>query len=88
MATDPIAEPLAALHGLVNQAGNTEEGINARLAASIAAGPYLEALTRTLVNEAREQGSTWDEIGEAFGTSPTNVKARFGSYRSYDDDDD
>lgn len=70
----------------MDQAGNPDEGINARLASAIAAGAYLEAVVRSLVNESLEQGSTWDEIGEAFGTSPTNVKARFGTYRKYDDD--
>ncbi len=83
--TDPAAEPLAALRGLIDTAGDEGEGINARLTAAIAAGPYLEALTRTLVNEARERGSSWDEVGEAFGTSAANVKARFGSYRDYGD---
>ncbi len=57
----------------------------ARITATLAAGGYLEALTRELVREAREEGRSWDELGEVFGSSALNVKSRFGSYREYDD---
>lgn len=88
MAEEHLREAITALRSLVEQAADPDAPTTNRLTASVAASPYLEALTRNLVNVAREGGATWDDLAQSFGTTPTNVKARFGSYRSYDDDDD
>jgi hypothetical protein len=56
-----------------------------RISAVIAARTYLDALTRRMVNEAREKGSSWEELGVLFGTSAVNAKARYGDYNDYDD---
>jgi len=65
----------------------TDEGlpIDGRLASVNIARQYLEGLTREMVGEAREEGRSWDELAEVFGTSAQNLKSRFGSYREYDD---
>lgn len=87
MAEDHLRETLAALRSLFEQAADDGKPLTDRLTASVAAAPYLEALTRSLVNDARDTGATWDDLAHSFGTTPTNVRARFGSYRSYDDDE-
>lgn len=87
MPEDHLFEVIAALRSLVEQAADPAAPLTNRLTASVAASPYLEALTRNLVNDARAGGSTWDDLAHSFGTTPTNVRARFGSYRSYDDDE-
>lgn len=88
MAEEHLRESILALRSLVDQAADAEASITDRLAATVAASPYLDALTRSLVNDARENGSTWDDLAHSFGTTPANVRARFGSYRSYGDDDE
>lgn len=87
MAEEHLRETLAALRSLFEQAADADAPLTNRLTASVAAAPYLEALTRSLVNDARDDGATWDDLAHSFGTTPQNVRARFGSYRSYDDDE-
>ena len=86
-APDPSAadEVVLALARLIDQAQDESIAPTSRIVAVIAARNYLEALTRRLVNEAREQGSTWEEIGRLFGTSAVNAKARYGDYNDYGD---
>ena len=86
-APDPSAadEVVLALARLIDQAQDESIAPTARIVAVIAARNYLEALTRRLVNEAREQGITWEEIGRLFGTSAVNAKARYGDYNDYGD---
>lgn len=67
------------------QASDESLDIEGRLAAVNIARQYLEGLTRELVDEAREAGQSWEDLAGAFATSPQNLKARFGSYREYDD---
>lgn len=86
MPIDTSGESFIALRSLLDQISDNEIPAATRIAATIAAQQFLESLTRRLVDDALEQGATWDDLGEAFGTSPTNVKSRFGSYRKYDDD--
>jgi hypothetical protein len=81
---DTSGESFLALRSLLDQLADNESPATARIAATIAAQQYLEALTRTLVDEALEEGATWDDLAESFGTTPANVKSRFGSYRRYD----
>ncbi|MDQ4134172.1 MAG: hypothetical protein M3179_13455 [Actinomycetota bacterium] len=78
-------EVVLALRGLIDQMGDESVPVVSRIAASVQVNPYLEAFTRRLVDEAREEGASWDDLAHAFGTSPQNVKSRFGSYRDYDD---
>jgi len=70
---------------LIDQAKDPAIPAVSRIQAIISARAYLEGLTRRLVNEAREHGSTWEEIAKLFGTSPVNAKARYGDYNTYDD---
>jgi uncharacterized NAD(P)/FAD-binding protein YdhS len=58
-----------------------------RIAATNAARSFLEAITRNLVAEARQSGTSWQEIADLFVTSERNVKARFGDLHDYGDDD-
>ena len=83
---DTSGESFVALRTLLDQVADNDVPAAQRIAATIAAQQFLETLTRQLVDEAREEGASWDDLGEAFGTSPANVRSRFGSYRSYDDD--
>jgi hypothetical protein len=85
---DTTGEPFVALRSLLDQVADNDIPASNRIAATIAAQQFLEALTRQLVDEALDGGATWDDLAHAFGTSPTNVKSRFGSYRRYDDDDE
>jgi hypothetical protein len=78
-------EVVLALGALIAQMGDTSVPVVSRIAASVQVGPYVEAFTRRLVDEARDGGASWDDLAHAFGTSPQNVKSRFGSYRDYDD---
>ncbi len=71
-------------HCLV-QAADEALPIEGRLAAVNIARQYLEAMTREMVTEAREAGQSWEDLADVFGTSAQNLKARFGSYREYDD---
>ncbi len=85
MPIDTSGESFLALRSLLDQIADNDSPATARIAATIAAQQYLEALTRTLVDEALEQeGATWDDLAMSFGTTPANVKSRFGSYRRYD----
>ena len=85
MPTDPHDEIVISLDSLVEQAKDEENSPTARITAAIAAKTFLEALTRRLVNLAREDGTSWDDIAVLLGTSPVNAKARFGDYNDYDD---
>lgn len=82
------AELIETVRRMVDQIADGREAPLERLASSIAAAQYLEALTRSLVDEAREQGASWDDLGSTFGTTGANARARFGSYRRYDDEPD
>ncbi len=86
-AADPDAqdEVRLGLNRLIDQAQDDSTPVTSRIVAVIAARNYLEALTRRLVNEAREAGSTWEELGQLFGTSAVNAKARYGDYNDYGD---
>jgi hypothetical protein len=83
----PEAESIAGLRHLVNQIGDPSLPATGRIAATNAARSFLEAVTRNLVAEAREQGVTWLEIADLFVTSERNVKARFGDLHDYGDND-
>ena len=83
---DPNDEAIVALYRLVAQARDQATPPLSRITAAIAARTFLETLTRRLVVEAREGGASWEDISVVFGTSPMNVKARFGDYRQYDDE--
>lgn len=82
---DPSDEVVFALNRLFDQMVNPEIPAVSRITAVVAARTYLDALTRRMVNEAREKGSTWEEIGVLFGTSAVNAKARYGDYNDYGD---
>ncbi len=69
----------------LGQADDETLAIEGRLAAVNIARQYLEGLTREMVAEAREGGRSWEELAEVFGTSASNLRSRFGSYREYDD---
>ncbi len=87
MTADPGAqdEVLLGLNRLIDQAQDESTPVTSRIVAVIAARNYLDALTRRLVNDAREDGSTWEDIGRLFGTSAVNAKARYGDYNDYGD---
>ncbi|MGH9276950.1 MAG: hypothetical protein ACRD12_02410 [Acidimicrobiales bacterium] len=85
MPDDPNDEVVVALNRLIEQAKDDAIPATDRIVAAIQARNYLEALTRRLVNEARDNGSSWEELGAIFHTSAANAKARYGDYRSYDD---
>ena len=87
MASEPRQELVEQICHLLGQAADGDGPVLARITTAVAVGPYVDALVRDLVNEAREQGHSWGELAEVFATSPANVKHRFGSYRQYDDDD-
>ena len=82
---DPSDEVVYALSRLFDQMIDPEIPPVSRITSVVAARTYLDALTRRMVNEAREQGSTWEEIGLLFGTSAVNAKARYGDYNDYGD---
>lgn len=85
MPIDTSGESFVALKSLLDQIADNDSRATTRIAATIAAQQYLEALTRALVDQAlEEEGATWDDLAESFGTTPANVKSRFGSYRRYD----
>lgn len=75
----------ARLDHCLAQAADADLPMEGRLASAEIARQYLEALTREMVAEAREAGHSWDDLAGIFGTSVPNLKARFGSYREYDD---
>lgn len=67
------------------QATDESLEVEGRLVALNIARQYLEGLTREVVEEARQAGQSWDDLAAVFGTSPQNLKSRFGSYREYGD---
>lgn len=81
------SESIVGLRRLVTQLTDPTEPPVARIAATNAARSFLEAITRNLVEEARKQGTSWQEIADLFVTSERNVKARFGDLHQYEDDD-
>lgn len=82
--TEAHDEVLLGLSRLIGQASDSTTAVASRIVAVIAARNYLEALTRRLVNEARDEGTSWEDIGQLFGTSAVNAKARYGDYHNYD----
>lgn len=84
MVDDRHDEVVVALNRLIEQAKDVSTSVESRIVAAIQARNYLEALTRRLVNEARDGGTSWDDLGKLFGTSAVNAKARYGDYGSYD----
>ncbi|MGI9022160.1 MAG: hypothetical protein ACR2HV_02780 [Acidimicrobiales bacterium] len=86
MPIDTSGESFVALRSLLDQVADNTSPAASRIHATIAAQQFLEALTRTLVDEALEEGASWDDLAQSFGTTPANVKSRFGTYRTYDDD--
>ncbi len=82
---DPNDEVMVGLTRLIAQARDETTPATSRITAAIAARNYLEAFTRRLVTEARESGSSWEDIAQLFGTSAMNARARFGDIREYDD---
>jgi len=82
---DPSGESFVALQSLLDQIVDNASPTASRIHATIAAQQFLESLTRTLVNQALEEGVDWDDLAAAFGTSPANVKSRFGALHTYDD---
>jgi hypothetical protein len=82
---DPNDEVVVGLTRLIAQARDGSTPATSRISAAIAARTYLEAFTQRLVSEARENGSSWEEIGLLFGTSARNAQARFGDIRDYGD---
>ena len=77
-------EIILGLTRLIDQAKDESIPPVPRIQAVISARAYLDGLTRRLVNDARELGSTWEEIAVVFGTSPVNAKARYGDYNDYE----
>jgi hypothetical protein len=88
MPIDPQGEPYVALNQLVDQLVDESVPALSRLHAAIAAVSYLEAINRQLVDDAMAQGATWQELADVFVTSIANVQMRFGSYRTYDDEEE
>lgn len=84
---DTSGESYVALRSLLDQIADNGSPATARIHATIAAGAFLESLTRRLVEEAIDEGISWDDLAVPFGTTAANVKSRFGSYRRYDDDE-
>ncbi len=68
---------------LLAQANDPANDVMSRIASCNAVSGYFEAFTRTLVDEAHEGGASWDDLGQMFGTTGANTKARFGAYRRY-----
>lgn len=79
------AEYLEMIRRLLDQVAEESTEYVPRIAAALATNPYFEAMVRSLVNDARAAGVSWDDLAEGIGTSPANVKARYGNYREYDD---
>ena len=83
--SDRRNELIETVRVLLDQVADSAAEPVPRISSAMAAAQYLEALTRSLVDDAREAGATWDDLGSVFGTTGANVRARFGSYRDYDD---
>ena len=67
----------------LRQADDGSLDVTERISAANIARQYLEAVTRELVDEARDEGHSWDDLATIFATTPENLRARFGSYREY-----
>ena len=80
-------ESIVGFKALVAQIVDPSLPATGRIAATNAARSFLESITRNLVAQARQEGTTWLEIADLFVTSERNVKARFGDIRDYGDDD-
>ncbi len=94
MSTEPESPPteqepesITGFRHLVNQIVDPTLPATGRIAATIAARSFMEAVTRNLVEQARKEGTTWLEIADLFVTSERNVKARFGDLHDYGDND-
>jgi len=85
VTSDACRELADQLIRLLEQAADPEGAPLPRVAATVAARAYLEGLTRQLVGTAREDGASWQELADVFGTTPANLQNRFDSYRRYDD---
>ena len=83
MADQP--EYLVGLTSLVAQMSDPAAPVLARIAATNLARTYLEAMTASLVEEARDGGATWLQIADVFATSESNIKARFAPLHDYGD---
>ena len=81
-------ESITGFRALVAQIVDPSLPATGRIAATNAARSYLEAITRNLVAEARQDGTSWQEVADLFVTSERNVKARFGDLHDYGDNDD
>ena len=81
-------ESIAGLRSLVAQITDPSLPAVSRIAATNATRSFLEATTRSLVEQARKEGATWLEIADLFATSERNVKARFGDLHDYGDNED
>jgi hypothetical protein len=86
MAMQARDEVAAQLAHLIGESTDASSPALSRLQTLITAAQYLETLRRYLVDEAREQGTSWEDIAQAFGTSVVNVRQRFDTYRRYDED--
>jgi hypothetical protein len=84
MAVSTQPEYVVGLNSLVAQMCDTSVPAVIRIAATNIARTYLEAVTRSLVEEALNEGATWLEIADVFATSEKNIRSRFGDLRDYD----
>ena len=62
--------------------------ISTRLSAVLECEIALEELTRELVRQARNEGLSWQAIGDVFGTSRQAVQQRFGRFVGDEDGGD
>ena len=85
MPDDARSELVAQINTLLSRVEDPDGDPLAQISTLIATGPYLDALARHVVNAAREQAVSWDDIAIAYGTSALNVQQRFGSTRPRDD---
>jgi Arc/MetJ family transcription regulator len=78
-------EYIVALNSLVAQIADASQPAVVRIAATNIARTYLEAATRSLVEDAREQGASWLDIADVFATTERNIRARFDAVHDYDE---
>ena len=86
MTDDPSRELVDHIRRLLQQAADPAAPPVPRITAVLAIKPYVESLTRQLVEDARRAGSSWDDLAAVFATSAANLQLRFGDMRSYDDE--
>ena len=84
MTDDPCREFVDHIVRLLDQAADPGSPPVPRISAALAIRPYVESLTRQLVEDARVAGSSWDDLAAVFGTSAVNLQHRFGDMRRYD----